>query len=249
MLDGRWRTQVGRRVHPIGESLHRRGVRADAVTATGVLLSIVASALAASGELVAGAAVLGACGACDALDGAIAKASGSASPRGAFFDSVSDRVSDFALLGGVGWYLGRDGGRGPMLAMAVLATSALISYQRARAESLGFEARGGLMERAERMVVLGLGMLFNVLVPVLWLMLATTSLTAVQRFARVWRQATPTPLPRAPRRARRDRRPRVVGGVAEPRLRRWWAPRNTLESPGWRARLRRHPRARTRPPH
>ena len=78
-----------------------------------------------------------------------------------------------------------------MLPMAVLATASLISYERAKAELLGYEAKGGLMERAERMVVLGFGLCFEVLlIPVLWIMLALTSATALQRFFKVWRQAS-----------------------------------------------------------
>jgi CDP-diacylglycerol--glycerol-3-phosphate 3-phosphatidyltransferase len=70
---------------------------------------------------------------------------------------------------------------------------------------LGFDARGGLMERAERIIALGLGLLFEgLLIPVLWVMLVLTAFTAVQRFLRVWGQATPT---RArPTRAWRSRR-------------------------------------------
>ncbi len=102
--------------------------------------------------------------------------------------------------------------------MAVLALSMLITYERARAESLGFQARGGLMERAERLVLLGVGLAFDILVPVLWIMLALTAITAVQRFVKVWRQATPE----RPRRTRHHR----GSGTEEPRagsLAQWWA--------------------------
>jgi CDP-diacylglycerol--glycerol-3-phosphate 3-phosphatidyltransferase len=78
-----------------------------------------------------------------------------------------------------------------MLPFAILGASLLISYQRAKAESLGFDARGGLMERAERTVALGFGLLFDsLLVPVLWVMLVLTLVTAVQRFVKVWQQAS-----------------------------------------------------------
>ena len=112
----------------------------------------------------------------DVLDGAVAKASGTAGPRGAFFDSVSDRVTDALLLGGVAWHLSTTHpGRIAVLPMAVLGASMLISYERAKAESLGFDARGGLMERAERIIALGVGLLFDsVLIAVLWLMLVLT---------------------------------------------------------------------------
>jgi len=69
----------------------------------------------------------------------------------------------------------------------------LITYERARAESLGYSARGGLMERAERMVLLAVGLCFDVLVPVMWVMLALTAVTAVHRFVMVWRQASAAP--------------------------------------------------------
>ena len=67
----------------------------------------------------------------------------------------------------------------------------LISYERAKAESLGFDARGGLMERAERIIALGVGLLFDsLLIAVLWVMLVLTLVTAVQRFVKVWQQAS-----------------------------------------------------------
>jgi CDP-diacylglycerol--glycerol-3-phosphate 3-phosphatidyltransferase len=76
-----------------------------------------------------------------------------------------------------------------MLPVAVMGAAMLVSYQRAKAESLGFDAKGGLMERAERFIVLGIGLLFGeILIPVLWLMLVLTLATAVQRFVKVWRQ-------------------------------------------------------------
>ena len=138
----------------------------------------------------------------DLLDGAVAAAAGTSSKRGAFFDSTADRVTDGLLLCGVGWHLAEsNGGKMALLPMAVLAVSSLISYERAKAELLGYQAKGGLMERAERMVVLGFGLCFQaILVPVLWVMLALTSLTALQRFFKVWRQASPD-VPSSNRRA------------------------------------------------
>ena len=98
-----------------------------------------------------------------------------------------------------------------MLPLAVLALSMLISYERAKADSLGFDARGGVMERAERIIALGFGLLFDsLLVPVLWVMLVLTAVTAIQRFVTVWRQASapqPPSVPAAVRwRARRAAR-------------------------------------------
>jgi CDP-diacylglycerol--glycerol-3-phosphate 3-phosphatidyltransferase len=127
----------------------------------------------------------------DMLDGALAKASNSASQRGAFFDSVIDRVTDAVLFGGVAWYFASEkSAHLALLPMAIMGVSSLISYERAKAEALGLYAKGGLMERAERIIVLCFGLLFDsILVAVLWVMFILTIVTAVQRFVQVWRQA------------------------------------------------------------
>jgi CDP-diacylglycerol--glycerol-3-phosphate 3-phosphatidyltransferase len=192
MLDGHWRSSIEKGLKPVGRNLRRTGISADHLTALGVVMAAAAAIAIAMGQLHLGLLLLVLTGLPDALDGAVAKASGTAGPRGSFFDSVADRVSDALLLGGVAWYLADTrGGLAPMLPMAVLAASLIISYERAKAESLGFNAKGGVMERAERIVVLGLGLLFEVLLmPVLWVMLVLTVVTAVQRFAKVWRQAS-----------------------------------------------------------
>jgi CDP-diacylglycerol---glycerol-3-phosphate 3-phosphatidyltransferase len=168
------------------------GVSADILTGCGLAISAASALVIAQGWLQLGLLLVVATALPDLLDGAVAKAAGSAGPRGAFFDSVADRVTDALLFGGIAWYLAdREGGRMAVLPMAVFGASALISYERAKAESLGFEAKGGLMERAERIIVLCFGLLFgSLLVPVLWVMLILTSVTAVQRFVKVWRQAS-----------------------------------------------------------
>jgi CDP-diacylglycerol--glycerol-3-phosphate 3-phosphatidyltransferase len=128
----------------------------------------------------------------DLLDGPVAKAAGTSSVRGAFFDSVTDRVADAVLMGGVSWYLiGRHEGHLAVLPLAVLGVTALVSYERAKAESLGLSAKGGLMERAERMILLGVAFLDSAfLLPVLWVMLALISVTAITRFVKVWNAAS-----------------------------------------------------------
>jgi len=192
LFDGRFRTSVEKGVRPVGHALTRTGLSADHLTALGLVLAVPAALAIASGRLVVGLLLLIASAVPDLLDGALAKAKGTASLRGAFFDSVADRVTDALILGGIGWYLqSTRHGHAAMLPFAILATSMLISYQRAKAESLGWSAKGGLMERAERIILLCVGLAFSVvLVPVLWAMLSLTALTAIQRFIRVWRQAS-----------------------------------------------------------
>jgi CDP-diacylglycerol--glycerol-3-phosphate 3-phosphatidyltransferase len=191
VFDGRFRSGVDRAVKPIGGALRRTGLSPDQFTAFGLLLAVPTAWAIATGRLGLGLGLLIGSAVPDLLDGALAKASGRASVRGAFFDSVCDRVTDTLVLGGVAWYLlDRYHNHLALLPMAVLGASLLVSYERAKAESLGFEAKGGLMERAERVIVLCAGLAFSVLlIPILWLMLGLTLATAVQRFAKVWRQA------------------------------------------------------------
>ncbi|MAU34572.1 MAG: hypothetical protein CL502_01485 [Actinobacteria bacterium] len=194
MLDGNWRNVVDRGLSPIGKNLHRAGITADVVTIIGIIMAIAASVSIAFGSLRLGFVLLIMTGISDALDGPVAKASGAASLRGAFFDSVSDRLTDALLLGGIAWFLiGDEPGYTVMLPVSVMFVSLLISYQRAKAESLGLDAKGGLMERAERFIVLAIGLLFSeALIVILWIMLVLSSFTAAQRFVKVWKQASAT---------------------------------------------------------
>lgn len=192
MFDNQFRSQAERALKPVGQQLKRSGITANHLTVLGILMALGASIAIANGALRLGLLLLVLTAVPDVLDGAVAKASGTASPRGAFFDSVADRLTDGLLLGGVAWYLATTHtGRIAVLPMAVLGASLLISYERAKAESLGYDAKGGLMERAERLIVLGLGLLFNqFLIATLWIMLVLTVITAVQRFVKVWKQAS-----------------------------------------------------------
>jgi CDP-diacylglycerol--glycerol-3-phosphate 3-phosphatidyltransferase len=191
MLDTRWRAGVERGLRPAGARLRQVGISADQITLLGLAASVACGLVIAAGRLGWGAFFLALSGLTDVLDGAVAKSGGTAGPRGAFFDSVCDRISDGVVLGGAAWYYA---GRDPhlaVLAFAVAMLSLLVSYERSRAESLGFNGKGGLMERAERMVVLGLGLTFGHLTPALWILAGLTGMTVVQRFLLVWRQATP----------------------------------------------------------
>ena len=206
MFDGRWRDTVDRGTGPIGRTLQQVGISADVLTATGLVSAAATAVAVATGHLHLAIVLLTITGLHDLLDGPVAKASGTSSVRGAFFDSVTDRVADALILGGIAWYLvSTHPGHLVLLPFAVLAVTSLVSYQRAKAESLGISAKGGLMERAERMILLGIAFLSaSFLVPVLWIMLVLTSLTAVGRFVKVWRLAE-APVSTSPRRVRRTR--------------------------------------------
>lgn len=230
MLDRRLRAGVERGLGPLGRSLGRLGVTPDALTVLGVVFAALTAVAVGSGHLIWGTVGIALSGLGDLLDGNLARSSGRTGVRGSFFDSVTDRLSDALVLGGIAWYFGRESAHLPVLAMAVAALSMLISYERAKAEGLGLTAKGGLMERAERYVLLGVGMALDILVPVLWIMLVLTAFTATQRFVRVWKQAEAPPAIERPRRSTpqpRSRRSSVSAGESTPRVKTWFENRAT----------------------
>jgi len=218
VFDGNMREQVDRGVQPVGAALVGIGITADMMTIVGITMSAAAAIVIGSGNLLLGMILMALTGLPDLLDGAIAKAAGTSSTRGAYFDSVADRLTDIMLFSGLAWYLSdtRDG-QIHMLPVAVMGLAIMISYQRAKAESLGFDAKGGLMERAERFIALGVGLFLgsfnvNLLLAVLWVMFALTAITAIQRFLKVWKQASvgrPTPTRAGPAERRRARAART----------------------------------------
>ena len=198
MFDGRFRAPIEKAVRPVGQLLRKTGMSPDHLTILGIVFAVIAAFAIGTGALRGGLILVILAAVPDMLDGALAKASGTSSQRGAFFDSVVDRVTDFASE------------KDPHLAllpMAIMGVSSLISYERAKAESLGLYAKGGLMERAERIVVLCLGLLFDsLLVPIMWIMLVLTVITAIQRFVQVWRQAEVSSTTQKKRDVRQGRR-------------------------------------------
>jgi CDP-diacylglycerol--glycerol-3-phosphate 3-phosphatidyltransferase len=216
MFDGRFKSEIERYVRPVGESLRRTGLSPDHFTVLGLFVAGAAAVAIGTGKMQLGLLLVICSALPDLLDGALAKALNSASQRGAFFDSVVDRVSDSLLFGGVAWfYASSNSPQFSIVPFAILGASLIISYERAKAESLGLYAKGGLMERAERIILLCFGLLFDSLLKwVMVVMLVLVVMTAVQRFVKVWKQAAVAPVTaekqairrsrRASRRARRD---------------------------------------------
>ena len=208
MFDGHMRAPIEKAVKPIGDRLRRTRLTPDHLTVAGLVVAAGAAVAIGLGWFALGLLLVVLAALPDLLDGALAKASNSSSQRGAFFDSVIDRVTDSLLFGGVAWYFASE--ESPhltILPMAVALMSGVISYQRAKAESLGLSAKGGLMERAERIILLCLGLLFPVAhIPIMWVMLVLVTVTAVQRFVKVWKQAAVAPITAARIEKRRTRR-------------------------------------------
>lgn len=196
MLDNKFRGRVEKFTEPVGRTLVRLGFSANKLTITGFILSAVASVVVATGRFIPALIVGGVGTTLDMLDGAVAKAGQTSSRRGAFLDSVADRLSETAMFTGLAWYLI---GRRPDLAFLCLISlgfSLIISYERAKAEALGLEGKTGLFERGERLILLGVAVgVPGALSPALWVMVVGTGFTVIQRFIVILRQSEPPPQP------------------------------------------------------
>lgn len=229
MFDGQFRKQVDATVKPIGRGLAHAGVTPDVITGVGLVMSLGAAVAIGAGALSLGLLLLVLTAVPDLLDGAVAKASGRSSVRGAFFDSVADRVTDAMLFAGLAYYFASTSEPAwvVLLPVAGYATASWVSYVRAKADALGFDAHVGLVERAERLILLGVGLLFggSVLVGMLIAIVVLNLVTAMQRFVAVWKQATdatPTLSARRDERAERRRRrnPRASRSASDRRAER-----------------------------
>lgn len=198
---------------PLADLLLRLGVKPDHVTIVGTI-GVSAGALwfFPRGEFFVGVLVITAFVFSDIMDGYMARKSGQTSSWGAFLDSTLDRFGDAAVFGGLLLYYTTDDAEttlgGPdlylCLSLACLVLGNLTSYARARAESLGMTAKGGIAERSDRLVSILVMTGFNGLfdLPVLteitlWALAVASAITIVQRMLMVHRQAVRKPLPPA----------------------------------------------------
>ena len=197
------RDSVSRALVPLGAGLARAGVSADMITVIGTLGAVGGSVgLLANGYWFAGTLVITFFVLLDMVDGAVARARGGGTAFGAVLDSTSDRVADAAVFGSIAWYFALHGQRWMLLAaLLCLILGALTSYIRARAEAAGLSATVGVAERAERLIIVlvGTGLtgfpglhLPYVLAIALWLLVAASTITVVQRLATVRAQTRPT---------------------------------------------------------
>jgi CDP-diacylglycerol--glycerol-3-phosphate 3-phosphatidyltransferase len=186
-------------ISPVAHLLIRLGVSADAVTLVGTL-GVVAGALVffPQGKLLTGVLVISAFVFSDLLDGYMARVTGKSSPFGDFLDSTLDRIGDGAIFAGLALYFAGPGDSRLYLVLALicLVMGGVTSYARARAESLGFQAKVGIAERADRLVAIlamtGLGAIFDVpelMYVALWVLAVASTVTVVQRIWVVRHQA------------------------------------------------------------
>jgi CDP-diacylglycerol---glycerol-3-phosphate 3-phosphatidyltransferase len=173
---------------PVARLLLRAHVRPNQLTVLGLGVSMAAAHAFFHGHFRVAAALLTVAGLFDFFDGSLARLAGSETAFGAFLDSVVDRYSDLVvLLGIVLFYERADQVEGVFFTMATLVGTIMVSYTKARAQSIGVRCEIGLMERPERMIVLIAGGLFHLLTPAVILLAVLTNLTALQRILYVWR--------------------------------------------------------------
>ena len=166
----------------IGAFLNRLGLMPNTVTILGLVGNAVGAYFLALGHMTIGGIIILLMGPIDALDGTMARLRGEPTEFGAFVDSVTDRYSELLIFGGLlYYYLVQGNVLMVMLAFAASAGSVLVSYTRARAQSLGVETKVGILTRLERYLVLTPALVFDLPHVALWIMAILTNLTAVQR--------------------------------------------------------------------
>ena len=183
------RVQARSILMPVARALGRLGVHPNAITLLGMLLQVGVAVLFGLGHITLGGWLLLAVAPVDALDGALARVLGKESRFGAFLDSTLDRVVDMAILLGILMHYAKVGD----LHLALLAglasiATVMVSYTKARAESIVSDFNTGIMERAERVLLLVAGALTGYLPLSLGIVAAGSAITAIQRVATAYRE-------------------------------------------------------------
>ena len=165
------------------------GINPNVLTLFGLIVNFWAAALFAIGKFRSAALVIFFAGFLDMLDGQVARRAKRVTAFGAFFDSTLDRYSDMALYMGLLVYYAVNG-RAAYVILAAVATagSVMVSYSRARAESLIPTCKVGFMERPERGVLLILGGLFDRMAPALWVISVVSTITVIHRIVYTWQE-------------------------------------------------------------
>ncbi len=193
------RTVVARVLDPVAAALLRAGVSPNVVTVAGTVGVLVgAVGFAARGDILAAVIIVTLFGFTDLIDGTMARLSGRTSRFGALLDSTMDRLADGAIFASLAYWLGSTGrGWAAAAALICLVAGQVVSYVKARAEGLGLSANVGVAERAERLIIIGLGGLASVFIwkyamdVALWVLAVLSVITVGQRLAEAHRHDAP----------------------------------------------------------
>ena len=190
-----------RLIDPVANWLVKRGVHPNTITIVGTLCTVIGGVIYGTGHIRTGGFFLGITALFDVLDGTVARRSNKSSMFGAFLDSTLDRLADGFVLGGLAVFYATSQVHGsvPLMITALLGLvgAFLTSYTRARAESLGLDAKVGLLQRPERVVLLAapqalFGLVLDgwVLAIIVVILAATAWITVIQRVAYVYTATT-----------------------------------------------------------
>lgn len=171
---------------PIAGFLNRLGLKPNTVTILGLIGNSIGAVFIAFGYITWGGIIILLMGPIDALDGTMARLRGESTKFGAFVDSVTDRYSELVILGGLLiYYVQQADWVACLLVYLAASGSVLVSYVKARAQSLNYNADTGILTRLERFVVLAPCLVFNVPIYALWILAILANVTAVQRITHV----------------------------------------------------------------
>jgi len=174
-------------ISPVARLLGRWGLHPNSLTIVGFLLQVGVSALFAVGRIRWGGGLLLVFAPLDALDGAVARATGKVSVFGAFLDSTLDRLADAALILGLAWHMASQGAQLEVaLLLAGLVAALMVSYTRARAESLGIPCKVGIVTRMERILLIGVLSALGLVSVLAWALAVLSLVTLGQRVAQVY---------------------------------------------------------------
>jgi phosphatidylglycerophosphate synthase len=182
----RIRPRITRFLEPVGKALAAVGMTPTAMTVLGLVVVVAGAVVIAAGALRTGALIVLFGSLLDGLDGAVARASDRVTARGAFLDAAFDRFGEIAAFAGLGVVMA---GASRVMLLIVLAVGGalMVPYMRARAEAEGYDGRGGLMGRAERIILFSMGLVLGYVEPMLWIFVTLVWLTVVVRFVKTYR--------------------------------------------------------------
>ncbi len=174
---------------PIGAFLNKLGLMPNTITLLGLFGNIIGAVMLARGEITVGGIIILLMGPIDALDGTMARLRGMTGKFGAFVDSVTDRYSELVIFLGLLYFFTSQANMvAVVLVFLSAAGSVMVSYVRARSQSLGWDTKIGILTRMERYLVLAPSLIFNVPMVGLWILAVLANITAFQRIADIRRQ-------------------------------------------------------------
>lgn len=186
VIDMRLRPHITRYLDVMGRGLAAIGMTPTAMTAFGLAVVIAGGVIIATDRLVFGATLVAIGSLLDGLDGAVARASNRVTKKGAFLDAVFDRFGEIVAFGGLAV---AKAGEARLLFLMILSVggAVMVPYLRARSEAEGVDGKGGLMGRAERLILFCSGLILGLVEPMLWAFVVLVWLTVLVRFVRTYR--------------------------------------------------------------